>query len=62
MSFGNLFNDATISSNLNTILNQSSDLIFNEIKHPFGVARGKIVQKLIAPIFEMFPYKKLFAE
>lgn len=62
MSFGNLFNDEALSTNLNTILNQNSVLVFNEIKHPFGVARGKVVQLFLKSIFEKFPYRKLFAE
>lgn len=61
-NFDNLFKDKAISNNVNNVLNESSELIFSEIRGAFGEARGKIVRNLLAPVFDKFPYRMLFAE
>lgn len=61
-NFDNLFKDKAISNNVNNVLNESSELIFNEIRGAFGEARGRIVRNLLAPVFDKFPYRILFAE
>lgn len=60
--FDNLFNDAELSKNINTVLNANGVLLFNEVRHTFGVERGKIVRNLITPLFDKYPYRMLFAE
>lgn len=62
MKLSDLFASKELSDNINSIFNDNSELMFNEMKTEFGLARGKVIQKLISPIFEMFPYRKLFAE
>lgn len=60
-SFDHLFHDQAISDNVNSVMNESSELIFNEIRKEFGTARGRIVRNLLAPLFERYPYRTLFA-
>lgn len=60
--FENLFNDAALSKNINAVLNDNALLLFNEVRHTFGVERGKIIRNHISPLFEKIPYRMLFAD
>lgn len=61
-NFESLFQDKAISDNVNGVLNENHELIFQEMRKEFGNARGRIVRNLLAPVFERFPYRMMFAE
>lgn len=60
--FEQLFKDKALNDNVSAVLNDNSELVFNELRKEFGRARGIIVRNLLAPMFEKFPYRMMFAD
>lgn len=62
VQFDNLYNNAALSRVTNKMLNDNSMLVFNEVKHTFGLARAKVFERMVRPFFAKYPYRSLFAD
>lgn len=60
--FENLFSELGLSENTNALMNEYQEQLFAEISGSFATARAELLQALLAPVFDAFPYQQFFAE
>lgn len=62
VQFDNLYGNAALSWVTNKILNDNAMVVFGEVRHSFGAARGRVIQELVEPFFDKHPYRTLFSD
>lgn len=60
--FDNIFSNKAISDNANMLMNEYQDALFKEIRYAFGVSRSGMLERILMPAFEMYPYRTWFKE
>lgn len=62
LDLDNLFNDAAISKSMNSFLNENQAILYNELRESMDGIFGNVLKKQIQPVFNKYPYRKLFIE
>lgn len=61
-NFENLFQNKAISDNANSLMNESQEALFAEIRQSYGKARSVVLLRLLKPAFLKYPYRMWFKE
>lgn len=62
LNFTNLFKDKALSDNMNSVLNDNSQLLIQEFRPSIAHSFEVVLNKFIPPIFERFPYRMFFED
>lgn len=62
VNFENLFNNKELSDNMNAVLNENSDILFQGLQIPIQNVLGDALVKIFSPVNEMLPYSAFFAD